>query len=207
MNTLERFISGLNEGDRTFYVSGNRLHFTRGQEHFSVDITRADPHDLAHELISRILLCNAMTDLQRKLKREPSLEELADEADENAYSFCTDIATRALHMGASDFRRIAQDLFPGVAKEAPKEVDESLQEGFHVPENELKMGRTVRWYDDSQDRIMFGRIVNVSAHSVTVNDGKFNSDKTFTVKFDYIIRVTEDAPRGGKTPKVIWSRT
>lgn len=207
MNTLERFISNLTEGDRTFYVSGNKLHFTRGQEHFSIDITRTDPYDLAHELISRIVLCNAMVDLQKSLKREPSLEELADKADEDAYEFCRDIAQRALHMGASDFRNVAQGLFPGVPKEAPKEVEESLREGFHVPENELKMGRTVRWYDDSQDRIMFGRIVNVGAQSVQVSDGKFNTDKTFAVKFDYILKVTEDAPRGGKHPKVVWTRS
>lgn len=205
MNTLERFIKNLAEGDRTFYVSSNKLHFTRGQEHYSVDITRADPYNLAHDLISRIVLCNAMIELQRSLKREPSLEELADKADEDAYDFCRDLAQRALHMGASDFRKVAESLFPGVSKEAPK--NESLQEGFHVPENELKMGRIVRWYDDSQDRIMFGRIVNVGAQSVQVSDEKFGSDKTFAVKFDYIMKVSEDAPRGGKTPKVIWTRS
>lgn len=207
MNSLQRFVSNLAEGDRTFYVSGNKVHFTRGQEHFSVDITRASPYDFAHDLISRIVLVNAMASLQRELKREPSLEELADRADEEAYGWAQEAAQRALHMGASDFRKVAAELFPGVAKEAPKEVEEALQEGFHVPENELKMGRMVRWYDDSQDRIMFGRIVNVGAHSVQVNDGKFNTDKTYTVKFDFIMKVSEDAPRGGKHPKVIWTRS
>lgn len=202
---LQKFIATLSEAERSFYVSGNRVHFTRGQEHVSIDITRTGPTDLAHEVIARIVLVDAMAELSKELKREPSFEELADKADEEAYGWAMDAARRALHMGASDFRRVAEDLFPGLAKEAPKEVEESLQEGFRVPDNELKIGRHVRWYDDSQDRLMFGRITNVSATSVTVNDGKFGTDKTFTVNPDKIVKVSEDAPRGGKM-KVVWSR-
>lgn len=203
---LQKFIATLSEAERSFYISGNRVHFTRGQEHVSIDITRTGPSDLAHEVIARIVLADAMVELSKELKREPAYDELADKADEEAYGWSMDAARRALHMGASDFRRIAEDLFPGLAKEAPKEVEESLQEGFRVPDNELKIGRHVRWYDDSQDRLMFGRITNVSASSVTVNDGKFGTDKTFIVNPDKIVKVSEDAPRGGKTMKVVWSR-
>ena len=205
-NPLQKIIAALSEAERSFHVSGNRLHFTRGQEHVSIDITRTGPRDLAHEVIARIVLVDAMLTLTKELKREPSYEELADRADEEAYGWSMEVARRALHMGASDFRHVAEDLFPGLTKEAPKAVDESLQEGFRVPDDELKMGRHVRWYDDSQDRLMFGRIVNVSASSVTVNDGKFSTDKTYTVTPDKIIKVSEDAPRGGKTMKVVWTR-
>lgn len=204
---LQKFITDLTEAERSFHISGNRVHFTRGQEHVSIDITRTGPRDLAYEVISRIVLIDAMLTLTKELKREPSYEELADKADEEAYSWSMDAARRALHMGASDFHRVAERLFPGLAKEAPKAVDESLQEGFRVPDNELKIGRHVRWYDDSQDRLMFGRITNVSASSVTVNDGKFGTEKTFTVSPDKIVKVSEDAPRGGKTLKVVWARS
>lgn len=205
-NPLQKIIANLSEAERSFYISGNKVHFTRGQEHVSVDVTKASPRDLAHDVVSRIVLVDAMLELSKELKREPSLEELADRADENAHSWSMDMARRALHMGASDFFRVAEDLFPGLAKEAPKEANESLSEGFRVPENELKLGRHVRWYDDSQDRIMFGRIVNVNATSVVVNDGKFGTDKTYTVNPDKIVKVSEDAPRGGKTMKVVWTR-
>lgn len=204
---LQKFIATLSEAERSFYISGNRVHFTRGQEHVSIDITRTGPSDIAHEVIARIVLVNAMVDLSKELKREPSFEELADKADEEAYGWAMDAARRALHMGASDFRRVAEDLFPGLAKEAPKDdVNEALEEGFRVPDNELKIGRHVRWYDDSQDRLMFGRITNVSSSTVTVNDGKFGTDKTFSVSPDKIVKVSEDAPRGGKTLKVVWTR-
>lgn len=202
---LQKFVTDLLEAERSFHISGNRVHFSRGQEHVSVDITRTSPRDLAYEVISRIMLIDAMLALSKELKREPSFEELADKADEEAYHWTMQAARHALHMGASDFRRVAEELFPGLAKEAPKAVDESLQEGFRVPDNELKLGRHVRWYDDSQDRLMFGRITNVSATSVTVNDGKFATDKTFTVTPDKIVKVSEDAPRG-KTLKVVWTR-
>lgn len=203
---ISPFLNALLEAERSFYVSGNRVHFTRGQEHVSFDITKLDPYDIAHDLVAKILVVNAMAGLSKKLKREPSYEELADEADENAFGFGQEIAQRALHMGASDFRAVAQDLFPGLAKEAPKDIEESLTEGFHVPDDELKMGRIVRWYDDSQDRLMFGTIVNVSATSVQVSDGKFKTDKTYTVKPDYIVRVSEEHPKTKKV-KVVWSRT
>ena len=80
MNILKKFVEPLIEAERSFYVSGNRVHFTRGQEHVSFDITRTGPTDVAYELIGYIMVVNAMADLTRKLHREPSLEELADEA-------------------------------------------------------------------------------------------------------------------------------
>lgn len=203
-NTLSKYLS---EGTRSFYVSGNRVHFTRGQEHVSIDITKSGPSDVAYDVVAQIVLVNAMADLQRTLKREPSYEELADKADEEAHGFADEVRRRALHMGASDFRRIAEELFPGLAKEAPKSVEESLVEGFRVPDDELKIGRHVRWYDDSQDRLMFGRIVNVSARNVTVNDGKFGTDKTYVVDPEKIVKVSEDPKRGGKELKVVWTRS
>lgn len=209
IKTLEQYITDvqLTEGERSFYVSGNKVRFTRGQEHVSVDITKGSARDLATEVVAPVVLVEAMTELHRKLKREPSYEELAEEADDLAHSFAVQIARHALHMGASDFRKIAEELFPGLAKEAPKEeVDESLQEGFHVPDNELKMERRVKWYDPSKDRFMSGNIVNVTAHNVTVNDAKFGSNETFKVTPDLIIKVWEKANAKGKEGKLLWSR-
>lgn len=208
IKTLEQYITDvqLDEGERSFYVSGGKVHFTRGQEHVSVDIVKHGPREIAYDVIAPIVLCGAMVDLQRKLKREPSLEELAEEADDAAHSFAVQVARYALHMGASDFRKIAEDLFPGVAKEPPKETNESLQEGFHVPENELKIERKVKWYDPSKDRFMHGIITNVSATNVTVNDGKFGSNETFTVSPDLIIKIWEVQKKNGKEPKLLWSR-
>jgi hypothetical protein len=204
--TLQKYIEQLSEAERSFYVSGNRVHFTRGQEHVSLDITRSSPSDVAAEIIGKICAVNAMADLSRKLKREPSIEELADEADEHAHDFADMVRRKVLHMGASDFKKIIEDLFPGLDKEAPKDLDEQLEEGFHVPENELKMGRFIRWYDSESDKLMHGQIVNVSAHNVTVNDGKFKTDKTFTVVPDKIIKVMEAPKKEGKEMKVVWSR-
>lgn len=207
MNTLSKYIQHVTEAERSFYVSGNRVRFTRGQEHVSLDITKTSPSDVAKEIVGKIMVVNAMADLQRELKREPSYEELAEKADEDAYSFAQKIAQHALHMGASDFRSIAEDLFPGLAKEAPKEVDEALHEGFHVPDNELKMGRLVRWYDSESDKLMFGQITNVTAHNVSVNDGKFGTDKVFTVVPDTIVRVSEAPRKEGAAPKIVWKRS
>lgn len=207
---LEKFVNNLSEAERSFYVSSGRVHFTRGQEHVSFDITKCSPSDIARDLVGLIVVCNAMADLSRKLKREPSVEEVADEADDNAYEFGREIATKALHMGASDFRAIVNNLFPGLDKEAPKDkedLDESMiNEGFRVPDNELKMERLVRWYDSENDRIMHGQIVSVSATNVKVNDGKFGTDRVFTVDPDKIMRVSEPPKKEGQKPKVVWTR-
>ena len=72
---LQNFLS---EATRSFYVKGNRVIFTRGQEHFSTDITRCGPKELA-ELIATICIVNAFADLSRK-GNEPSTEEVAEEA-------------------------------------------------------------------------------------------------------------------------------
>ena len=209
IKTLEQYITDvqLTEGERSYYVSGNKVHFTRGQEHVSVDIVKSGPRDLAEQVVAPVVLVDAMTELTRKLKREPSYEELAEEADDLAHSFAMQVARHALHMGASDFRKIAEELFPGLAKEAPKELDEDLQEGFHVPDNELKMERRIKWYDPAKDRFMHGSIVNVTAHNVTANDGKFGSNETFKVTPDLIIKVWEKANAKGKEGKLLWSRS
>ena len=175
------------EATRSFYVKGNRVIFTRGQEHISTDITRCGPRELA-ELIATICIVNAFADLSRK-GNEPSTEEVAEEANLSAYDFGKEAARHALHMGKSDFIKIIKDLLPGLEDSAKLEEAMKVKTQEELLENELKMGRSVTWYNSKTDQIMTGNIVSLKRDCVKVTDTKFDTDEIFEVKLKDIRKV------------------